>query len=161
MKFYHCEPIQISPSRVRDFWKFSEWKFPPLKKVILTPPLLPRTNHCGIFDVPAGIMPLSRLACVAIHMGFGFLASDGTIILPEKTRSSEVVQLIQYYWPALEKSGYRLTVKDGNSSHTISNELLEEFAYKGLSCYLDTEYVEEPDGDYYKHGIHHLRFMLL
>lgn len=109
----------------------------------------------------AGIMPLTRLGCVAIHMGFGFLASDGTIIIPDSTKSSEVIDLVNYYWPALEKSGYKIRLKSDNATYTVSNQAIWELVEEGIHCFLSAEYVEETDGDYYKHAINHVRFMLL
>ena len=114
-----------------------------------------------VFDKFAGIMPITKLGCIVVNTAFGFFASDGTTIVSDSTKSGEVFHLVNHYWPALDKSGYKFVLKSGNATYTLPNQAFRELAEEGLSCLLDTKYVEETDGDYYKHLLNHIRFMLL
>ena len=55
-----------------------------------------------------------------------------------------------------------ITIRQGNKTYTVSVADLGELGFECMRCVLDGyEFVPVVDGDIVKHGINHLRFMLL
>ena len=106
-------------------------------------------------------MPASSIVCFFVNLVWGFFANDGGLIIPESTTSQKLLDMASYYLPTLEKGGVVIVFRSGNSNYTVSRELISEFLYETLSCVFRSERVHPVDGDYLKHGIQYVRFMLL
>ena len=108
----------------------------------------------------AGASAAARLCCLLVHVSYGFLASDGGLLIPETIKSSELFDLTRMYFPIIEKSGHEIIFKNGNSSYKVSPALLYQLTDEGLPCLYNTEKVNQIDGDYLIHMINHARISL-
>ena len=109
----------------------------------------------------AGILGTTRLLCWAINFVYGYLASDGGLVLPETFPTSRLLEFADRLLTALRNTNHVFQIKDRSGSYTANQSMLIELLNELAPCVFDTEKITQPDGDYLKHALNHARVMLL
>lgn len=104
---------------------------------------------------------MGHLLCWAIDVAYGFLASDGTVILPESTTTSAVIEVGRRMLAAVSVLNHKFVMEDRGETYEVNHDMLLEFLNDLLPCVFYTEKVTQVDGDYLKHAIGHALILLL
>lgn len=115
---------------------------------------------CEIAIVTA-IDRLGDFACACATVGYAFIASDGSLIIPENTPVKRIYDLLNLMVGAMRASNQTADLRYRGKSFRITLDMVTEGMNLLLPCFYDTPYVEPSDGDVLKHSIGHVKVILL